>query len=378
MKKDEWLAFRKLGIGGSDSASILGLSPWRTAMDVWMEKHGLLEDNDGRDPAKNFLLNLGQQLEPVIARLYEQQTGHELITTEPVVHPEYPELRGTPDRIVAGQLRGVELKSENTYSDEFGEPGSDQVPAHYLIQAAHYLLITGFMEWDIAILHAGTRFGVYTIRRDNELIDMMCAKLREWWRDHIVADVPPNVDHSEAWKKFLHKKYPRNVLPIDEMQPESAYLIDSLAEIHKAEAAIEQYRMLYENQLKLIIADRDGLSSKYGRVTWKVTKDSEHTDWEKAFYMLCQLTKVSHVQQEYAIGKSTETRKGVRRFLFTPPKDKEYASRIEENPRLIEFSAALREIQRRNRESLAEAPDTGQDDPNRADIVPKNPETSAS
>ena len=38
--RTEWLLERKKGIGGSDAAKILGLSPWGTALDVWADKVG--------------------------------------------------------------------------------------------------------------------------------------------------------------------------------------------------------------------------------------------------------------------------------------------------------------------------------------------------
>jgi predicted phage-related endonuclease len=345
-----------------------------------MDKKGLLPPEDS-DPGRNFMLDLGLQLEPVVARLYERQTGRELLTPQPIMDAHHPELRGTPDRLVMNEARGVELKTENQFTEEFGEPGSDEVPGHYLVQAAHYMMLTGYPYWDIAVLHGGTRFAIYTIKRDQELENLMIGKLTSWWQKHIVEDVPPEMDPSEAWRVYLHQRFPRHVLPIEEIAPNSAWLVDSLGEIRKAEKAIGAYRQEYENRLKEIIGDREGIFCKYGRVTWKNTKDSETVDWEKAFEMLSSITKANESIQTQCIKKSLEIKSGVRRFLYTPAKerDRDYAARaIPEDPRVINISRFIGAIQERDRQSTPEAPAAGTNPENRTDRVSENSETGAS
>src|SRR6266849_2791235 len=151
-------------------------------MDVWLDKMGLKEETP--DPDRDFLLDLGNSLEPVIAGLYEKQTGRTLIALAPPgiwEHPKHPMLLGSPDRLVRGERRGVELKSENLFQDKFGESGTDQVPEHYLIQCAHYMAITNYDAWDVALLHGGARFNIYTINRDLELEKAMVEQLLNWW-----------------------------------------------------------------------------------------------------------------------------------------------------------------------------------------------------
>jgi putative phage-type endonuclease len=131
--RELWLAGRRRGIGGSDAAAILGLSPWRTEMDVWLDKTGRTDvEPEIIDPDRKFLLELGQEMEKGIARLYTLKTGREL---EPIpehallIHPKFPTLIGTPDRLVLGESRGVEIKTENSFQHKFGEPGEpDAIP----------------------------------------------------------------------------------------------------------------------------------------------------------------------------------------------------------------------------------------------------------
>ena len=42
----EWLEARKDGLGASDAAALLGLSPWKTNVQLWEEKCGLVIPED--------------------------------------------------------------------------------------------------------------------------------------------------------------------------------------------------------------------------------------------------------------------------------------------------------------------------------------------
>jgi putative phage-type endonuclease len=69
MTRDEWLAARRTGIGGSDIAAILGLSPWRTPLDVYRDKV------DGAEQPETEAMRWGRLLEDVIAREYAVRAG---------------------------------------------------------------------------------------------------------------------------------------------------------------------------------------------------------------------------------------------------------------------------------------------------------------
>ena len=92
-----WHQARLHGLGASDTAAILGLSPWRTPKQVWAEKLQLVEPEDAGPAAE-----AGLRLEPFLARWYQDRTGHRLRDPGGIhVHPEYPCLRASLDRILA-------------------------------------------------------------------------------------------------------------------------------------------------------------------------------------------------------------------------------------------------------------------------------------
>lgn len=330
MERKEWLALRRTGIGGSDAAAILGLSPWRSQMDVWLDKRGLAEERD--DPDGDFLMELGKLMEPVITDLYERETKRKTYPGTLVRSLEIPILLGTPDRLCQDEQRGVELKTENQFTDLFGTPGTDEIPDHYLVQVAHYMAITEVPVWDVAVLHGGTRFEIYTVHRDLELEERMIERLLVWWQEHIVRGIPPDVDSSDAWRVFLHKKHPREMFPMVALAPEHNAVMERLGQVRQAEHVLESVRGELENKLKSVIGDHEGVYSPHGKVTWKRTKESRHVDWEGLYYAIRKnayeaLNKHYHDAAEeflkladLCLEISSKTKPGVRRFLFTPPK----------------------------------------------------------
>ena len=387
MTYKEWKDARRKGIGGSDAAAILGLSPWKSAMDVWLEKMDLA--TEVTDPGRSFLLDLGHELEPVVARLYEKQTGRGLFQPfGPYTHPTFPILRGNPDRIVKGdELRGVELKTETVYSDKFGEPGTDEVPFHYLVQCAHYMMVCDFPVWDIALLKNGSAFSIYTIHRDLELENDIKTQLLAWWEKHIVGKVPPDVDGSGAWKAYLRKKFPVDILPVMEADKHILSTISSLQVVRQILDKYEGVKDALENRLKLVIGEHQGIEGSFGKITWKKTKDGDHTDWREAFVHLQEIGRQAFLNEwrvqnadafdalaENCKAAATNRVPGSRRFLFKVKEGWSYGDRTIETrdiPRLA------REVQGGDREGAAEAPERGADGTDRADVLPQESKTRA-
>ena len=73
LSKDDWLAYRRMGIGGSDAAAVLGISPFRTAMDLYYDKRNLPIPND--DDGNWVAMEVGTLLEDLVARIFAQKTG---------------------------------------------------------------------------------------------------------------------------------------------------------------------------------------------------------------------------------------------------------------------------------------------------------------
>jgi putative phage-type endonuclease len=185
MNRDEFLADRRSGIGGSDAAAVLGLSKWKTPFAVYQEKVGeILETTE------NEAMLWGKALEPVIRQQYAERTGRAVLVPDGMLtHPKHSFMLANLDGFTDDK-RIVEIKTART-ADEWGEPGTDEVPQAYLIQVQHYMAVTGFPVADVAVLIGGQDFRLYEVPADAELQEMMIEGEAEFWK-RVVDRNPPD------------------------------------------------------------------------------------------------------------------------------------------------------------------------------------------
>ena len=333
MTREQWLATRKTGIPASDAAAILGLSPWKSPLDVWLEKTGRATIQEIA-PEREDLFFLGHQLEPAIAAMYSRKTGRELLQVQEnrglLRHQKHPIVIGTPDRLVVGERRGVELKSEVAFMDRFGDPGTDDVPMYYAVQCAQYMAITDFDAWDIALLHGGAKFAIYTLERNRDMERDLVEFIVEWWHRHVVANVAPEIDGSESATRYLANEFRKNVRPLEKATDAEEDLAIELGKLRENLAIAEGIKSLFENRIRKAIGDREGFFGSFGRVTWKKSKDSTIVDYETAFEELADhaRTVLAPTMDPNLLAEAistiltnnTHTKEGSRRLLYTPAK----------------------------------------------------------
>lgn len=201
--RTEWLASRRRGIGGSDVAAILGLSPWTSPYALWEDKTGR-----GEEEVATPAIYWGTMFEPVIRQAYADATGH--IVTKPevmYVSKEHPFMIANIDGMREdGRL--LEIKTASS-SDGWGAPGTDEVPDYYLTQVQHYLAVTGAPGCDVAVLISGRDFRIYEVEADAELQATLIEREKEFW--HLVeTDTPPEAttldDMQRKWRDAVAKK----------------------------------------------------------------------------------------------------------------------------------------------------------------------------
>jgi len=195
-KSQEWLDAQRSGIGSSDAAAACGLSPWKTAHQLCLEKMGVLEPQ----PIDPSAARWGTVLEPVIAQEYERDTGLKVRNRNGhLAHKKYPWMVAELDRHIVdmGDGRGpgvLEIKTGGEFvKSEWGIPGTDEVPEQYLVQVQHQLAVVDWQWANIAVLLGGRDFRIYSIDRDDELIEMMIDAETELW-DRVRKHDPPDPD----------------------------------------------------------------------------------------------------------------------------------------------------------------------------------------
>jgi putative phage-type endonuclease len=278
MFTEEDLALRRAGIGSSEIAAVVGLSPWATALDVYARKLGFEEEF-----ADSEFMRWGRLLEPVIADRYAQELGVELVTSQTVRHVEYEWMVATPDRLYADGSRLVEIKNVSAPRGyEWGESGTSRVPERYYLQVLWQMIVTGVHAADLAALVGGHDLRVYEIPYDPELAAYLVEVGREFWFDHVVARVPPEIDDMEAAGRYLAVRYPRDSGETVEADWEIDVWIDRLREAREVLAEAEAAKLEAECRIKEFMGEASTLVSRNGRVTYKSTKDIVVVDWKAA------------------------------------------------------------------------------------------------
>jgi len=293
-------AERKTGIGGSDIAAILGMSPWRTPYEVWLEKTGRSDP-----PTGTLAMRHGTYVEEFVAREYASTTGRQVERYNALLrHPDIP-LIGHIDRLVIPDgakiashkrvirtNRGLECKAVNAYSlgrdGEWGEPGTDQVPKQYLLQVAAYQALTGCELWDLAALFGNNQFRIYSFRRDPELEDYILTEVDDWWRHYVEADTPPDpqtaAEAKLRWPRHSTGKILQATVDIRDRLHRLAQIKANIRELEDMEQAIK-------DALYPALADAEVVTDAGEEIaSFRANKDSQKIDFKKlALDMLANL-----------------------------------------------------------------------------------------
>lgn len=265
MSRREWLKQRRKGIGGSDAAAIVGMNKWKSPVEVYLEKIGEAPEVDEMSEAAYF----GILLEDVVAKEFSERTGLRVRRRNAILqHPEHTFMIANVDRLIVGEKTGLECKTASEYmKDEWKD---DEVPATYLIQCQHYMAVTGYDAWWIAVLIGGNKFVYKKIERDEELIGYLIEEERNFWENHVEKRIPPAFDGSDASSDLLKALYPEAEPESEiELPDEADKLIEALEQLNSELKEIEKQKKEYENRLKGMLGEFEtGVASNH-IVTWK-------------------------------------------------------------------------------------------------------------
>jgi putative phage-type endonuclease len=280
LNREEWLEFRKRGIGSSDAAAAVGLNPYKSQLELWLEKTGKDQDLPKPDPNdESSPLYWGTLLEPIVAAHYTKRTGHKVRRINSVLqHPTHPWMLANIDREVLGDdsVQILECKTAGLNGARLWKEG---VPEYIQLQVMHQLAVTGKPAADVAVLIGGQELQVHRIERDESMIANLIALERSFW-DHVEWGEPPRADGSESADRALRCLFPHDAgqtLDLSGDREMSAVFCDLLAVRQVLAEHIE-----LEAQLKQRIQQRMGEASRAvfegGDVSWKRTKDSNSFD----------------------------------------------------------------------------------------------------
>lgn len=264
MNKLDWLKKRQKGIGGSDVGAILGVNKWKTPFQVYLEKTEEIKEIKAQSEAAYW----GNQLEEVVAKEFEKRTGKKVRRDRRhLQHADYPFMVANIDRRVVGENAILECKTANQFWTK--EWDNEEIPDSYLLQVQHYLAVTGAEKGYIAVLIGGQKFIWKEIERDEELIDMMIEKEKEFW-NLVQNKIPPSLDGSSAAEKYLNEKFAKSEKDSEKpLESEYKKLIDDYFSYKATAQTFEEKAKEIENNIKLALGKSEmGSVDKY-QVNWK-------------------------------------------------------------------------------------------------------------
>ncbi len=196
LPEEEWLVWRRKGIGGSDAPAILGISPFKTARDLYYDKLNLLsfEDEDTNWVAKK----VGHLLEDLVAEIFHEKTGYRVYQVKKMFyHPQYPWMLADVDYFVEipdGTTAILECKTTNyNAKDHWFRDGEKVVPINYETQGRHYMCVANVDRVFFCCLYGNNENEVIIreIHRDYDYEEELIALESDFWHNNVLAQVPP-------------------------------------------------------------------------------------------------------------------------------------------------------------------------------------------
>ncbi len=336
LSRKEWLERRRQYLGGSDAAAALGISRFKTRLELCLDKWG--ETND--EPTE--VMQRGTILEPLVAHMYREGTGH---MTEPgpwCASDDHPFMAATPDLIDIDLNCIVQLKTASHWGRHlWGEHNTDAIPDDYMCQAQHEMAVTGALDNVFAVLFADdstfrglvymakaklpverlcefvnemiaakdskVEFSFFPIRRDAALIETIVAGEADFWNNYVVPhETPPDASIPEK---------EATIITADTKQ---SAIIERYFEARADEKAAKEKTANWRVQIETMIGEKSGISAHgIGKITYKSPTPTKKTD----FAAVAAAMKSSD-PDKYAVieKKHTKTVQGARRFVATQAK----------------------------------------------------------
>lgn len=245
---------RKHGLGGTDCAAVMGLSPYRTPYELWLIKTGRMDE-----PAilSEDRLRLRHAHEDTIAREYAFQKGVQLKrVNQTVYHKRYPFMLCNLDRVIIGQKKIVECKTSTAWRrQDWGLTGSDEAPIEYILQVQHQLACSGLEDADIAALIDIDDYRIFPTPRNEKIIQKIETACERFWFEHVVKDVAPPATTRGDFKLM----YPTNNGNFIEATPAAEALLSQLKEQKAMIKTMESDQEAIEKDIIGFIGANDGI-----------------------------------------------------------------------------------------------------------------------
>lgn len=294
----KWLATRNAGIGGSDASVIMGLNPYKSPYQLWLEKTGQAE---APDLSGNQYIYWGHKNEANIADWFEEDSGKKVRKLGTLRNRAHPFMLANVDRAVMGEEAGLEIKTAGVAQAKKWK--GDEIPDAYYCQCLHYLAVTGADRWYIAVLIGGNEAIRKTVERNEEDIKALIEAEKDFW-DHVVTRTPPPVDDSASCAAALSERFKGGGSSIL-LSSKTDSMIESLQNDRAIMDALKKQITQKENAIKELLGDAEEGTTEHYRVLWKTQAGRESVTLSKIKKSAPDIYRLLQDKGFVSVGKPT-------------------------------------------------------------------------
>lgn len=270
----EWLKMRQTGLGGSDAAPAVGMSPWKSPVALYFDKTDPITADEDTE-----LFKRGRQMEGPIADMFAEESNLEVVKLPVMLRSGmYEFMLANVDRYVVetdGTWAILECKNVGVNQTHDWDDGP---PLHYRLQIQHYLAVHGprFQRAYIAALIGGNKLVIFVVERDETLIADIIAGEEAFWT-FVTLKRMPSIDGTDSTRAALAEHFAKPEVESKEVSREILTLIEQ----HRAakvglKLASDRVNEI-ESAMKALIGDAEEATVDGDVVaTWKVVTKAEY------------------------------------------------------------------------------------------------------
>lgn len=263
ISREEWLAWRRTGIGGSDAAAVIGLNPFRSRIEVYADKMGMMPEKEDTES-----MRLGRDLEDYVAQRFCEATGKKVRRNNFMwCHDEHRCMIADVDREIIGENAGLECKTTQAWGGKVIMKG--EIPLTYYVQCMHYMATMGYDRVYLAVLIFGKGFFHFTIERDEDEIAALVAAETAFWRDHVEAGISPDPDGSQSAEQAVDAIWGNRAQEDELLMFDFSDDMRELCDLAAAEKEIKRRKDAIKQRLQAALGEHMVGSSDRYVITWR-------------------------------------------------------------------------------------------------------------
>lgn len=256
LSREDWLGYRRLGIGGSDCAAIMGVSPFCTKRDLYYDKRGIapaIDEEESNWVAKE----VGHRLEDLVAEIFSKKTGFKVFPIRKMFrHPLYPFMLADVDFFIDfgdGTYGILECKTTNYNCQD--KWANNSTPVNYEYQGRHYMAVMNINKVYFACLYGNNEdeFFIRYMERDHELEEDLIAEEEYFWNENVKKCVePPYTEKADLVLESIRKHYGPADKDADQVKLNRKHLVglEKYLELKEQKSKLDQESKKLEEQMK--------------------------------------------------------------------------------------------------------------------------------